>query len=111
MKSLLTKTLLTTFTTYVSLLPSIVSAQTATYYSDAHQGQRMANGQFFFQSSNSVAHSRYKLGTRLQICHQSRCVIGVVRDRCRCSLDLSKGLFSQLAPLSKGRINVSVKPL
>jgi rare lipoprotein A len=104
----LTKILLTT---WFSFIPSLVSASTATYYSDYYQGRRMANGQTFSQSSNSVAHGSYKFGTRLQICYRDRCVVGVVRDRCRCSIDLSKGLFRQLAPLSKGRINVSVKAL
>jgi rare lipoprotein A len=105
-KHLTTKTL---FAIYLSLLPTAVSANSATYYSDYYQGKKMTNGQTFSQSSNSVAHPSYKLGTRLQICHKNRCVTGVVRDRCRCSIDLSKGLFRQLAPLSKGTINVSVK--
>lgn len=105
MKNLTTKTLLAI---YLSLLPTAVSAHSATYYSDYYQGRKMANGQVFSQSSNSVAHPSYKLGTRLRICYKKRCVTGVVRDRCRCSIDLSKGLFRQLAPLSRGRINVSV---
>jgi rare lipoprotein A (peptidoglycan hydrolase) len=108
MKHLLTKTLLTT---YLCLFPSLVSANTATFYSDAHQGRRMANGQRFSHHSNTVAHGSYKLGTRLRICYRGRCVVGVVRDRCQCSIDLSKGLFRQLAPLRKGRINVSVRKL
>ena len=104
----ITKTLLTA---YLTFLPTAVLATSATFYSDYYQGRRMANGQTFSQSSNSVAHPSYRFGTRLRICYRNRCVTGVVRDRCNCSIDLSKGLFRQLAPLSRGRINVSVSPI
>lgn len=93
---------------WLTLLPTSVMAGSATYYSDYFQGRRMANGQRFSQSSNSVASNRYKLGTRVKICYKRRCVTGVVRDRCNCSIDLSKALFKQLAPLRKGRIPVKV---
>lgn len=96
-------------TLWLTILPSSVLAGSATFYSDYYQGKRMANGQRFYQSSNSVANNKYKLGTRLKICHKGRCVTGVVRDRCKCSIDLSKALFRQLAPLKQGRIKVTVK--
>lgn len=112
MKNLLT-TLLIVSTQLSVLLPSAqANSLSATYYSNRFQGRTMANGKKFYQSSNSVASNRYKLGTKLRICYKGRCVIGVVRDRCgNCSLDLSKGLFRQLAPLKKGRISVRVRKL
>ncbi|BAQ65905.1 rare lipoprotein A [Geminocystis sp. NIES-3709] len=88
-----------------------IAGTTATYYSDAYQGKKMANGQRFSQNSNAVASNQYKIGTRLRICHQNRCVTGVVKDKCRCSLDLSKGLFRQLASLKKGSISVRVSKI
>lgn len=81
---------------------------TATYYSDRFVGRKMKNGQRFSQSSNAVAHPSLPLGTRVKIRYKNRVVTGVVKDRCRCTIDLSKGLFRQLAPLKKGRISVKV---
>jgi rare lipoprotein A (peptidoglycan hydrolase) len=102
----ITKLLLLTLS--LCLMHSSAIAGVATYYGDYNIGRRMANGQRFSQSSNSVATNRYRLGTRIKICHKKRCVTGVVRDRCNCSYDLSKALFRQLAPLKKGRIPVKV---
>lgn len=95
-------------TAYLALLPTVALAGSATFYSDYYNGRRMANGRTFSQGSNTIATNKYPLGTRLRLCYKKRCVVGVVRDRCRCSFDLSKGLFRQLAPLKKGRINVKV---
>ena len=95
--------------TSVLLTGSPVLAGSATYYHESLHGRRMANGQIFSQHSNSIASNNYKLGTRLKVCHGKRCVVGVVRDRCgNCSIDLSKALFRQLAPLKRGRIPVRV---
>jgi len=97
---------------YLLLLPQEALAgsyrTTATFYSDYYQGKRMANGQPFRQNSDSVAHPHFRLGTRVKIKYKNRTVTGVVRDRCLCAIDLSKGLFQQLAPLKKGRIPVKV---
>jgi rare lipoprotein A (peptidoglycan hydrolase) len=89
-------------------LPASARQTTATFYSDWYVGRTMANGQRFYQSSNSVAYNGKRLGSKIRICHKGRCVTGVVRDRCNCTIDLSKGLFKQLAPLSKGRIPVTI---
>lgn len=106
---------LTKFLLLLTLILGIIPSKTATagnasatFYSDYYQGRTMANGQRFYQSSNSIASNRYKFGTRLKICYRRWCVTGVVKDRCNCSIDLSKALFRQLAPLRKGRIPVKV---
>lgn len=98
-------------TLYLTILPTQgVNATnvTATYYSDRLQGRKMANGQKFSQSSNTIATNKYRLGSRVKVCYKGRCVTGVVRDRCNCAIDLSKSLFTQLAPLKKGKIPVKV---
>lgn len=94
----------------LTFFPNIVLANSmsATFYSNKLAGRRMANGTIYKPSSNTIATNNYKLGTRLKVCYKGRCVIGVVRDRCSCSIDLSSGLFSQLASLKKGRIPVKV---
>jgi len=104
------KLLLSLWLSLLSSSVAIAGNASATFYSDYYQGRRMANGQRFSQSSNSVANNRYKLGTKVKICYKGRCVTGVVRDRCKCSIDLSKALFRQLATLNKGRIPVKVYP-
>jgi rare lipoprotein A (peptidoglycan hydrolase) len=81
---------------------------TATHYSDYYNGRRMANGRKFVQNSNYVAHPWIRLGTPVTIRYKNRSVSGIVTDRCNCTIDLSKGLFRQLAPLKKGRIPVKV---
>lgn len=98
------------FTILLSVDPVLAGSfrTTATYYSNYYVGRKMANGQRFSQNSNAVAHPYLRLGTRVKIRYKNRVVTGVVKDRCRCTLDLSKGLFTQLAPLKKGRISVKV---
>ncbi len=72
----------------------------------------MANGQRFSHGRVSNAASGvYPLGTRLRVSHRGRAVVVTITDRCRCYLDLSKAAFRQLAPLSVGRIPVSVSRL
>jgi rare lipoprotein A len=80
----------------------------ATYYADYFVGRPMANGKKFNQSAMVAAHPSLKMGTRLLVTYKGKSVVVIVSDRCRCSLDLSKAAFSQLAPLSKGRIPVKV---
>ena len=97
--------------TILFLLPSnlaFANTMSATYYSNSLAGRRMANGGIYKPGSNTIATNQFKLGTTLKVCHKSRCVVGVVRDRCNCSIDLSKSLFGQLAPHRKGRIPVKV---
>lgn len=86
----------------------LANAMTATYYSDSLIGRRMANGGIYKSNSNTIATNRFKLGTRLKVCYKHRCVVGVVRDRCNCSIDLSKTLFGNLTRTKKGRISVKV---
>lgn len=55
----------------------------------------------------------------VQVCHGGRCVTVLVRDFCACGdrsghatvIDLSPSAFTALAPLSRGVISVTVKPV
>ena len=90
------------------LVPEIAEAgqASATYYGPGFHGQLMANGKRFNQYGLTAAHPSLRLGTRIRVRHGNRSVVVKITDRCRCSLDLSKGAFKRLAPLSKGRIRV-----
>lgn len=81
----------------------------ATYYHDKFEGRVMANGQVFKQDSNFVACNHLGLGTKILIYRNGSYVIGQVTDRGELfgrDLDLSSGLFAQLAPLELGVIKV-----
>ena len=94
------------------LLQSPVEARSfsasATYYGNSFVGRRMANGKTYHHGGSFIAHPSLRLGKSVKICHKGKCVRATVTDRCRCSIDLSKDLFRQLAPLKKGRISVKV---
>lgn len=69
-----------------------------------------ASGERFDPHGLSAASPIYPLGVRLLVCHAERCVAVTVNDRCGgCQgLDLSRGAFEMIAPLSRGRIEVDV---
>ncbi len=75
-------------------------------------GDGMADGSPFNPDDPTIAASnQWPLGTRLLVCHGERCIEVCVRDRGAFghSLDLSRGAFAMLAPLSTGVIDVVVQ--
>jgi rare lipoprotein A (peptidoglycan hydrolase) len=74
----------------------------------------MADGSLFNPDDPTiVAANAWPLGASLLICHDGRCIRVRVRDRGSFShaVDLSRGAFALLAPLSSGVIDVTVQPL
>lgn len=104
MRRLLTLSLVLGF--IVPQYPAEAGQTTATWYGGGFHGRKMANGRRFNQWAMTAAHPSLKLGTRIRVRHKNRSVVVKITDRCRCTLDLSKGAFKRLAPLSKGRIRV-----
>lgn len=86
----------------------------ASYYSNYYNGRRMANGQLFYNSSNSCAHRTLRFGTTVTIRNPAngKTATCVVRDRgpfvSGRVIDLSTATFSQLAPLSQGVVRVEL---
>jgi rare lipoprotein A (peptidoglycan hydrolase) len=75
-------------------------------------GDGMADGTPFNPDDPTIAASNHwPLGTRLLVCHAGNCITVCVRDRGAFGhlLDLSRGAFSCLAPLSSGVIGVTVQ--
>lgn len=109
------KKLITLFSTLTLLCVSTPAEAgfrtTATYYSNYYNGRRMANGQRFSQEALVAAHPSIKLGTRVKVRHKNRSVVVTIKDRCHCTIDLSRAAFKRLAPLKKGRITVYVSRL
>jgi rare lipoprotein A (peptidoglycan hydrolase) len=74
----------------------------------------MADGSLFDPDDPTIAAANdWPLGAWLAVCHETRCIRVRVRDRgsFRHAVDLSRGAFAQLAPLSSGVIDVTVRPL
>lgn len=105
------KTILATLLLAATTIP--VRAQTATYYANSYHGKTTASGVRFSQSSNMAAHPSLPFGTQVRVTNKNNGKSVVVRvvDRCRCSIDLSQGAFSQIGSLSSGRVPVSLQIL
>lgn len=88
-----------------------IHAQTATYYHSSYNGKKTASGTTFSQHQQIAAHPSLPFGTQVRVTNRNngRSVVVRVVDRCRCSIDLSQGAFSQIGSLSSGRVPVSLQ--
>ena len=96
------------------LFPWITFALDATYYADAFEWKRTADGSIFSQNNFSAALCSWVLGNAIYAYSANTGVIVTLNDRPNCNrhagvIDLSKVAFTTFAPLSAGRIqNISV---
>lgn len=97
---------------------SALSAQaaTVTFYGDKFHGKKTASGERFNQNAMTCASNSHKFGTHLKVTNTAndKSVICRVNDRGGFSkygvtLDLSKGAFAKIAPLSQGRARVIIE--
>lgn len=91
-------------------------AATVTYYGDKFHGRKTASGERFNQNAMTCASNTHKFGTHLKVTNTAngKSVICRVNDRGGFSkygvtLDLSKGAFAKIAPLSQGRARVTIE--
>lgn len=99
------------------LLTSIgVNAEVASWYN--LDGRKTASGEVFRTHSLTCASNTHKLGTYLKVTNTAndKSVVCKVNDTGGFSkygrtLDLSKGAFSKIAPLSQGTAKVTIKKL
>lgn len=91
---------------------------TATWYGDRFHGRLTASGERYNQNAFTCASNQYKFGTRLKVTNKAngKSVICRVNDRggfgkYGTALDLSKASFAKIAPLSKGKIKVTIRRL
>ncbi len=106
--------LLTAIAAASFLLPYFpVNAQSATFYGNSFVGRRMANGEVYRHNKYVAAHPSLPIGTRIKVTNRltGRSVIVTVKDRCNCSLDLSRSAFSAIASTKKGRVPVTITRL
>lgn len=102
----------------IALLTTASQANYATYYGDKFHGRKTANGERFDQNAITCASNRHKFGTRLKVTNTAngKSVVCRVNDRGGfakhgVSIDLSKGAFKKIAPLSDGKIKVTIRRL
>lgn len=87
----------------------VVETGQASWYA---RGARTASGEAFDPDGMTAAHLTLPFGTRLRVCHGGACVVVRITDRGPAAwtgkeLDLSRGAFALLAPLSRGVIDVT----
>lgn len=97
----------------ISIPANLVFADTvrkeATFYSDAFEGSRTANGDTFHQASYSAALCDVPLGSYVYASYGSTGIVLDANDRPNCSrypdvIDISRDAFERFAPLSRGRL-------
>lgn len=100
------------------LVASQAQAHTATWYGGKFHGKLTASGERYNQNAFTCASNKYKFGTRLKVTNKAngKSVVCRVNDRGDFSkygttLDLSKGAFKKIAPLSQGKIKVTIRRL
>ncbi|UTO04404.1 septal ring lytic transglycosylase RlpA family protein [Moraxella sp. FZLJ2107] len=98
------------------LLSLSAQAATVTYYGDKFHGRKTASGERFNQNAMTCASNSHKMGTLLEVTNvkNGKSVVCRVNDtggfsKYGVSLDLSKGAFAKIAPLSQGRAQVSIR--
>ena len=97
------------------LLATPAIASYATWYGNQFHGRLTASGERFNQHAMTCASNKHKLGTYLTITNAKtgKSVVCRVNDRGKLGrgvvVDLSKGAFAKIAPLSQGKIKVTVK--
>lgn len=99
-----------------ALLALSAQAATVTYYGDKFHGRKTASGERFNQNAMTCASNSHKMGTLLEVTNvkNGKSVVCRVNDtggfsKYGVSLDLSKGAFAKIAPLSQGRAQVTIK--
>ncbi len=99
-----------------ALLALSAQAATVTYYGDKFHGRKTASGERFNQNAMTCASNTHKMGTLLEVTNvkNGKSVVCRVNDtggfsKYGVALDLSKGAFAKIAPLSQGRAQVSIR--
>ena len=96
------------------LLYTPALATYATWYGNQFHGRLTASGERFNQRTMTCASNKHKLGTQLRVTNTAngKSVVCRVNDRGKLGkavvVDLSKGAFAKIAPISQGKVKVKV---
>ena len=97
------------------LLSTPAIANYATWYGNQFHGRLTASGERFNQHAMTCASNKHKFGTQLKVTNTAngKSVVCRVNDRGKLGkgvvVDLSKGVFAKIAPLSQGKVKVTVR--
>ena len=100
---------------FTLLLSTPAIANYATWYGNQFHGRLTASGERFNQHAMTCASNKHKFGTSLKVTNTAngKSVVCRVNDRGKLGkgvvVDLSKGAFAKIAPLSQGKVKVTVK--
>ena len=85
---------------------------TASYYGPGFHGKKTASGERFNRHAYTAAHRSYMFGTRLKVCHKSRCVTVRVNDRGPFikgrSIDLSEAAAKKIRCKGICRVTITI---
>ena len=97
---------------------SVAYSATVSWYGGVFHGRLTSSGEKYNQNDMTCASNSHKIGTKLLVTNPktNKSVVVRVNDTGGFSkygrtLDLSKGAFSKIAPLSQGTVNVTIKRL
>ena len=97
---------------------SVAYSATVSWYGGVFHGRLTASGEKYNQNDMTCASNSHKIGTKLLVTNPktNKSVVVRVNDTGGFSkygrtLDLSKGAFSKIAPLSRGTAKVTIKKL
>lgn len=91
------------------------NSRTATWYGEPFHGRTTASGEVYDMTQMTAAHHSLPFGTLVRVTNKEngRSVVVRVNDRVprrsKTAIDLSRGAFTQIAPLERGRVPVSVE--
>lgn len=100
---------------FTLLLSTPAIANYATWYGNQFNGRLTASGERFNQHAMTCASNKHRFGTQLRVTNTAngKSVVCRVNDRGKLwrgvVVDLSKGAFAKIAPLSQGKTKVKVK--
>lgn len=88
------------------------SATEATWVHSMFEGRLMANGEPYNAKRLIAASSYFEFGDQVLVTFGRKCVVVEITDRMqkgKTGIDLSSRAFQELAPLPRGRIQVTVQ--
>ncbi len=102
----------------LSILSTSSYADLVSYYGRGFHGKKTASGEVFNQNAMTAASNSHKMGTKLKVTNvvTGKSVIVKINDtggfaKYGRRLDLSKGAFARIAPLSQGICKVKIERL
>ena len=100
--------------TLIFYIASMAHAEVASWYGPGFSGRHTASGERFDSGAMTAAHKALPFGTRVQVCHNDRCVVVRINDRGPYvkgrDIDLSRAAARAIGIDGVGRVTLQVLP-